>query len=700
MGRAVLYPPRPMLISVRWLSKYLHTDEVAVEALEEALTRAGFPIEGREDLPSGDTVLDVEVTSNRGDCLCHVGLAREAAAALGVGLLAPEAPFDPMQGPESGGETAADCCTIENTVPDECPRFTARIIKGVTVGPSPDWLRQSLEAIGVKSINNLVDLSNYVLFELGQPNHLFDLHALKDRRLVIRYGKKGENVVGLDDEEHELLPEDVVIADGERVVSIAGVIGGRSTAVTNETKDILLEAATWKPTSVRRTSRRLKIVTDAGRRYERVVDQRQIDGAAARLAALITEVAGGTVLPGVVVTPDALPAPTKVRLRAQRCRDILGIPVETTRMAQCLGSIDIEAHVDMQADALDCVIPSNRPDLAREVDLIEEVARTHGLDELPIHPKIEVEVKPTQQDRVAMRELAGALTGAGFYETVTFSFVTHEDAKAYIPTGLHTVAVDEERRRGAPALRPSVIPSLLRCRKANQDAGVERPGGLRFFETAAVYAEDEKGQSVEHRNVAMLADAHDAQAGVRALRAAIEAMVRTLGGIHAAIEVAPSKPHCPAFRDDAYAGVTVNGVHAGYMGVVTQRQLDEHDLQTGQAAAEINLDALLGLYPPSATVTPLPAFPAIERDLSIVVDEDAAWSEVASVIDEVDPALLTGVSFVGVYRGKQVGAGKKSVTLRLRFLDPSRTLRHEEVDPQVDAVVKALAERLKATLRA
>ncbi|MFG0273950.1 MAG: phenylalanine--tRNA ligase subunit beta [Phycisphaerales bacterium] len=689
-----------MLISVRWLSEYLDGGAPSVEALEDALTRAGFPVEGREDLPSGDTVLDVEVTSNRGDCLCHGGLAREAAAALGVGLKVPNAPFDPMTGPAGAGETAADACTIENTVPDECPRFTARIIRGVTVGPSPEWLRTRLEAIGVKSINNLVDLSNYLLFELGQPNHLFDLDALAGNRLTIRYAKQGEKVVGLDDKEHALRPEDVCIADGERVVSIAGVIGGRATAVSAKTTNILLEAATWTPSSVRRTSRRLKIVTDAGKRYERLVDQRQIDAAAARLAHLVTEVAGGAVLPGVVVTPDALPARATVRMRCQRCRDILGIPLESTRMAECLGALDIEARLDMGADALDCTIPANRPDLVREIDLIEEVARTNGLDELPILPTIAVEVKPTQQDRIALRELAGALTGAGFYETVTFSFVTHDEAAAYMPRGLKTVAVDEERRKGAPALRPSAIPSLLRCRKANQDAGVERPGGLRFFETAAVFAQDEKGKSVEHRNVALLADAPDAQEGVRAMRAAVEAAVRALGGLHATVTVEASPAHCPAFRDDAFARLSVNGVGAGYMGLVAQQQLDAHDVRTAQVACEVNLDALLGLYPPRATVTPLPAFPAIERDLSVVVDESVSWAQIAAVVETVDPALLTGVAFVGAYRGKQVGAGKKSLTLRLRFLDPTRTLRHEEVDPQVEQVVGALTSELQASLRA
>jgi phenylalanyl-tRNA synthetase beta chain len=689
-----------MLISVRWLSEYLDGGAPSVEALEDAFTRAGFPIESREELPSGDTVLDVEVTSNRGDCLCHVGLAREAAAALGVALKAPAAPFDPMTGPAGAGETASDACTIDNTVPHECPRFTARIMRGVTVGPSPDWLRTRLEAIGVKSINNLVDLSNYLLFELGQPNHLFDLDTLAGARLTIRHAKQGEKVVGLDDKEHELRPEDVCIADGERVVSIAGVIGGRPTAVSAKTTNILLEAATWTPASVRRTSRRLKITTDAGRRYERLVDQRQIDACAARLAHLITEVAGGVVLPGVVVTPDALPARATVRMRAQRCRDILGIPVKSTRMAECLGAIDIETRIDMAADALDCTIPANRPDLTREIDLIEEVARTNGLDELPILPTIAVEVKPTQQDRIALRELAGALTGAGFYETVTFSFVTHEEAAAYMPRGLKTVAVDEERRKGAPALRPSPIPSLLRCRKANQDAGVERPGGLRFFETAAVFAQDEAGKSVEHRNVALLADAPDAQEGVRAMRSAVEAAVRTLGGIHATLTVEVCPSHCPAFRDDAFVRLFVNGVGAGYMGLVAQAQLDAHDVRTPQVACEINLNALLALYPPRATVTPLPAFPAIERDLSVVVDESVSWAQVAGVVETVDPALLTGVAFVGAYRGKQVGAGKKSLTLRLRFLDPSRTLRHEEVDPQVEQVVSALAGELQAALRA
>ncbi len=688
-----------MLTSVSWLNKYLEPAGLSADEVAAALERAGFPVEGREDRPDGDVVLDVELTSNRGDCLSHVGLAREVAAATRRKVKLPTIPFDIESGP--GSSTRAESVTdVENTTPAVCPRFTARVIRGVKVGPSPKWLRDALEAIGQRSINNVVDASNYVLFELGQPTHTFDLNTLAGPRIVVRWAKDKEKFLALDGHEHTLRTDELVVADAERAVSLAGVIGGEDTSVTEKTTDVLLEAATWDPATIRRAARRLKISTDAGHRFERTVDPRTIDFAAARCAALILDMAGGELLDGVIDRGrDAAPR-TVIDLRPRRCDQILGIVVPPAEMVNHLEAIDIQTGMTDEGQTLRCTLPAHRPDLVREIDLIEEVVRIHGFDHIPIEEKMPVEVKPLQTEERAMRELGSVLTGMGFFETITFSFVRPDEADLFMPPGLRTLKVHEERRKGEPALRPSVIPSLLRCRKVNQDGGVRQAGGVRLFEAASVYAETDDGRTIENRNLALLMDAPEAQHAWRELRGVIEACAHAMGGAEATIEVEPAPPVFPACRANAHALVRLNGMHLGYIALLTDEALTKYDLSTPVAFAELNLPALLEQFPPKANVESLGAFPAIERDLSVVVDEGAAWASIEEAVQGAKPALLEGVQFVGVYRGKQVGAGKKSVTFRMRFRDPARTLRHEEVDPQIESVVNALSGKVGATLRA
>ncbi len=687
-----------MRISIVWLNRSLAGADRSATEVSAALEKAGFPIEDWVDLPNGDVVLDVEITSNRGDCLSHVGLAREVAAASGGELKLPEIPFDPAIGP--GSKTRAESViSVENQATEVCPRFTARVIRGVRVGPSPAWMVEALEAIGQRSINNIVDVSNYVLFELGQPTHTFDLNTLAGQKIVVRFAQDKEKLVALDGREHTLAARDLVVADAERAVSLAGVIGGEETAVTEKTTDVLLETATWDPVTIRTSARRLRITTDAGHRFERIVDPHTIDYAGARCAALILEVAGGELLEGAVDSGRPLKDKTSISFRPSRCERILGVNIPAPAIVEHLHALEVETDSAVDSDTIQCQTPWHRPDLLREIDLIEEVARINGLDQIPINEKMNVEVQSMQLDERAMQELASVLTGLGLFETVTFSFVKLSDAALFMPTGLEVMKVDEERRSGEPALRPSVIPSLLRCRKVNQDAGANISGGVRLYETASVFAQTEDGKTVENRNLALLIDAPDAQQGWCDLRGVIEACAHAMGSSTAKVTVEPAPPVFKACRPDAHARVFINGKPAGYMALLTDETLASFDLKAPVAVAEINLSALTEMYPPASSVEPLPAFPAIERDLSVLVEESVRWGDIENAVREITPPRLERVDFAGVYRGKQVGAGRKSVTLRLRFRDPQRTLRHEEVDPEIDRVVSVLKDKFAATLR-
>lgn len=700
-----------MHCSIRWLNRYLSPGDVTAEVAERVLTDAGFPIEEAIALESGDVMLDVEVTSNRGDCLAQLGLAREVAAGTGRTLVKPA-----WDEPARTGGPAGQALTLRNRTPEVCPLFTAQVVKGVRVGPSPAWLVELLDGVGQRSINNVVDVTNFLTFELGHPCHVFDLGKLAGASLVIRWAREGEKLRTLDGKDRVLRADELVVADAQRAQSLAGVIGGADSEVDDTTTEVVLEMATWDPVTIRRAARRLAIRTDAGFRFERVVDPREIEYAARRAAALLVEVAGGQLCEGILAEGRPLEPATTIELRTQRARDIIGIDIPDNEQADLLQRLEIIVEPGPATPphptphTLRCTIPPFRHDLTREIDLIEEIARTKGLDAVPVLDRMPIVARHPQESERAVRAIAGALGGLGFYETVTITFITEHAARPFLAPGLRLLAVDDDRRKQEPFLRPSVLPSLLACRRTNQNGQVEQPGGVRLWEISSVFAEEDKDgrHGIEHRKLAMLMDvpgvgrkrsAEDRQAAVRLMRGTIEAAVRALAGVETQAQVTPAKPRLAGFDPGAYAEVLVNGRSLGGFGMITEQTQQAYDLEVPVVAAELDLDALVGLFPPRARTHSLPAFPAIERDLSFVVDERVAWAQLIGLVDQAQPELLEHLAFVGAYRGKQTGAGKKSLTLRLRFRAPDRTLRHEEVDPQVETLVQMAKTALDAELR-
>jgi len=706
-----------MNTSVRWLNDYLAPAGVTPDQAEQALMSAGFPIESRETLADAnthpDTRMDVEITSNRGDCISHLGLAREVAAKLSAtgratALKLPA--FDlPATNPAS---PVASVLTLRNEAKDVCPLFTARVIRGVKVGPSPAWLAQRLEAAGQRSINNVVDVTNFIALELGNPCHVFDLAKLEGATLIVRRAYDNEPLLTLDAKKRVLKSDEIVVADARRAQSLAGVIGGGESEVAASTVDVVLEVATWDPVAVRRAARRLQIRTDASHRFERIVDARTLENASRRAAALIVQVAGGSLCDGVLVEGRELPPTRSVTLRASRCSAIIGAPLPPHDIAACLRAHEIV--VREQGDTLSCDIPPHRPDLTREIDLIEEVARTRGLDAISMLEKLPVAVKPPQPSQVAMREIGGVLTGMGFFEAVTFSFIRPEHATLFLCAGLARVDVDDDRRGEEPTLRPSLIPSLLQCRKKNADAQVHPDGGVRLYEVAAVFAQASDSHAhVERRTLAMLLDvpvtgknatSAERQLGLRQMRGSIESLLRQLAGPAARITISPAAAPSAGYDPIAVAEVFVHHDGAqprriGFFGLTSNAALAAFGLEVPTVAAELDIESLLAIFPPRAAIAALPSFPCIERDLSPIVADAVAWDTIRATIEATNTPRLEGVEFVGTYRGKQIGPGKKSLTLRLRFRDDARTLRHEEVDPEVGGITTLLKRDFAAEFR-
>lgn len=697
-----------MQISTRWLNQYLSPGDVTPDEADRILTEAGLPIESHTPLPDGDTVIDVEVTSNRGDCLGHVGVAREIAAARHAST--PRSLRMPEVDLPAGGRPIGGDLTLENHVPDRCPLFTARLIRGVKIGPSPEWLRHALESVGARSINNVVDVTNYITLELGNPCHVFDHRKLAGGKLVVRFAGEGEKVRTLYAGEHALRSTDLVVADAERPQSLAGVIGGHDSQVDQGTTDVVFEMATWDPVTIRNTGRRLNIRTDAAYRFERGIDPRTIDYAARRAVELICQVSGGELAQGVLSAGAPLPEDRVVELRTARVAQILGSVLPSDEIAALLGALSVRC-THAGEGVLRCVIPPHRAhDLTREIDLVEEVARARGLGAVPLKERLEVAVHAPQRGERLQDEAARTLASLGFHETVTFSFTTPQKAAVFLADGLEAVSVDDNRRKAEGTLRPSVLLGLLGCRRANADARTTLAGGIRLFETAATFAQRAGSRATaERRALAMLADVaftgkkasvDEVQHAARAVRGAIDAMVRACFGPDALAEVEPGPSPHRGFDARAHARVFVRSgagrSELGSFGVISDEARKAEGLDIPLVGAELWMDVLTSAPVPRTTVSALPQFPGIERDLSLIVPESVSWAAVSGLVESSRLERCVGSDLVGVYRGKQLGAGRKSVTVRVRFRDESRTLRHEEVDPQMGR----LAERAKAELGA
>lgn len=703
-----------MNISLKWLNAYLAPQggagPVTVELAESILMAQGLPAESRtvrQTCEGQDVAIDVEITSNRGDCLSHFGAAREVAACPtgAYSLVSPV--FDPA--PRTG-ERVESVLGLENHVPQQCPLFLARIVRGVRVQQSPAWLRARLEGAGQRPINNIVDITNFIALELGNPCHVFDLKKLAGPRIVVRFARDGEKLTTLDGKQRVLRSDELVVADADRAQGLAGVMGGLESEVTESTTDVVLEVATWDPVCVRRAARRHELRTTASHRYERIVDARTLEFAAERATALLCELGGGKACSGELREGAPPASPTTVRFRPARCTMLLGYTLPLETMVRHLRALEIDVGpLGRGGEELLCTIPPHRPDLSREVDLIEEVARLQGLDAVPVHDKVGVRVAPLQRDRLARREVSGILVGMGFFETVTFSFASPKDAGVFAPAGLEVIALDDARRGDEPALRPSVLTGLLATRRQNQHGGVSRAGGVRLFEVANTYAQKRGAGGVdtaESTSVAMLLDvpgkgrADDVREAVRAMRGAVEALVRGTHGAGAALTFEPSEPRCAAFDSGAYASIVIAGTTVGGMGLISKGVQTSYDLASAVVGCELSLKALTDGFPPKSVVVVPPAFPGIERDLSLVMDESVRWSTIEGLVKKHHAAPMDGVEFVGTFRdAEKIGKGKKSVTLRLSFRDPTRTLRHEEVDAPVQALLGNMRREVAFDIR-
>jgi phenylalanyl-tRNA synthetase beta chain len=669
-----------MKILVSWLNDYIETSLTA-EQIAETLSDLGLPCEGIEYL-GDDAVIDIEVTSNRGDCLGYIGVARDLSAATGKQLKLPAIELEELE------KDALEFASVEILEPDLCGRYTARIIEGVKVGPSPNWLKNRLEAIGLRSVNNVVDATNYAMMETGQPPHAFDYDKLAQGKIIVRKALAGERIVSIDGTQCDLESNMLIIADAQGPVAIAGVMGGLDTEVSDSTTTILLEDAYFDPVSVRTTSRKLALPSEAAFRFERTVDIETVDWASARTCQLITQVAGGRIAKGVVDVYPQKPSPKKVKLRLSRLNKLLGIEISAEESFAILTTLGFKPKINN--DLVICSVPSWRSDIYREVDLIEEVSRVHGYNKIPTQRKIEIEAVPPNPRQKAIQAIGAYLNSCGFYETVTVGFVERTAAELFAQTDdKEYLSITDETRQSANLLRQSLLGSLLGVLKSNHNVG---NSPCRIFEIADAFVPiSGKNKLPEERSKLALVSDGD----IRDLRGAIEGLVKNINK-NSNITFAPTELNWA----EVGAQIIMDGSTIGGAGIFSQIAKQRFALKdVTPCGAELDVEALLARSSGPVQVKPIPRFPAIQRDLSIVVVEQTRWADIKEAINQKAPDELEDIRFVGIYRGQGIAPGKKSVTLSLLFRDQDGTLTHDSVDHFQANIVKNLATAVGAELR-
>jgi phenylalanyl-tRNA synthetase beta chain len=668
-----------MKISLNWLEDYVKIDKPA-EQIAEILSDLGLPNEGIEHL-DGDTVIDLEITSNRGDCLSHIGVARELAAATGTDLKLPAVNIDESQ------KNAADLVGVEILSPNLCGRYIARVIEGVKVGPSPKWMVKRLEAVGLRSVNNVVDATNYAMMEAGQPPHAFDYDKIADHKIIVRNTKPGETLVSIDGTRCELTSDMLVIADPKGPVAIAGVMGGLNTEVGNSTTKILLEEAHFDPLSIRTTSRTLNLPSEAAYRFERIVDVENIDWASKRTAQLIVQTSGGRIAKGAV---DVFPKKTSkvgVKLRLERLKKLLGIDVSVADVLRILSALQFQPK--QKGDTVLCTVPSWRSDVYREADLIEEVARVYGYNKVPAEKKISIEVKPTDDKLKITNLIRTYLNGCGLFETITLGFVDNSTASLFgnLSRDSH-LSVSEKLRPGPNLLRQTLIASLLDVLKTNINVK-SRP--CRIYEIADTFLPTKQGSLPDEKT--KLAIVYDGS--FRELKGVIEGLIKSLNS-RVKIEFQPQN----LIWAYASASIIADNIELGSTGIISPKLMEKFDFPPAEiCAAELDLEKLFDLCSRQLKYQPVPRFPAVARDLSIIVDENIPWSKIEDSVYKKAPDQLEEVRFVEVYRGKNIPQDKKSIMLSLLFRDDDGTLTHDTVDRFQADIVDQLSRAVGAQLR-
>jgi phenylalanyl-tRNA synthetase beta chain len=692
----------------------------------------------------GDVVFDLEITPNRSDWNSVIGIAREIAAVTGNKLKLPDVNLVGMRStasqtsPRKDGDavervpTASDLVSVRLDDPDLCPRYTARVVRGVKIGPSPDWLRTTLEKVGIRSINNVVDVTNYVMLEIGQPLHAFDYHLISRSRvcenadgsknppshdggykptIVVRRAKAGEEFITLDGQKHKLGTENLLIADEEKGIALAGVMGGQNSEIKDNTVDVLIESAYFSPTNVRRTSKTLGLRTDASYRFERGADIDINGWAGARCAQLILATAGGQLAEGVV---DAYPKPVepkRITLRHHKVNELLGIELRPEEIEFYLGQLGLKTvgrkvrpvGANTAPEPVTFQIPTFRVDLKRDVDLIEEVARLHGVDKIPsTPPRGAIGTNAFDVTHDVLAEARRILIGLGLNEAQGQTLIANAECR--MPNA-ELVVLANPLSSDMDVLRPSLLPGLIHSLRHN----ISRKNyDVALFEVGRVFIVRQAGSPsyAEERRVAIAltgqralpswsGSERDAKFDACDLKGVLEEFFEQFG--LRGMTFARQAESTALFLESAT--IQLGKQTLGEFGQLLPTLAKKYDLRDAVLLAELNLDLLLARRNPAKSFKPLPAFPAIRRDVAMIVAEATTHDAVLQVVKQTKPANLEAVELFDVFRGKNVPEGQKSLAYAFTYRATDKTLTDAEVNAAHAKIVEAFKTQLQAAVR-
>ncbi len=674
-----------MLVSWEWLSDYV---DIGISH-EEMATRWALTGLNHEStvIVDGVPVIDLEITSNRGDCLGHIGIAREASVLLQSELRFPSPEL------KTSDEPISKWLVIENQFEESCPRYIGRLIRGVKIGPSPLWMQKRLMAVGVKPINNVVDATNYVMFECGQPLHAFDFANIRGGRIIVRPAIDKEKFLAIDHRTYELDPQMVVIADAERAVALGGVMGGAESEVSDSTVDILLESAEFVPLSIRRTARKLKLHSPGSYRFERRIDQANLDWASRRCCELILDTAGGRLMSGSVDTGERLPERPPILLRESKIANVLGIEVPWERSLAILVHLGCQVTGNCNDADARVVAPSYRSDLTREIDLIEEIARIFGYEQIPEDAAVPLVSSTKRPKDILMETVRRVVCASGFDETMTPSLIGKSSMSSISPwTTEDPMTTMIPLLEGANQLRRSLIPSLISARLYNQS---QSNRDARLFETANVYLPRTSGLPGQQFNLGVIGSTD-----IRNVAGTFEEILHRACG--------PDFVQCKVTKClltwnflAPHSGIAwmVGGEMIAWIGQLNRSLVDATKLDCAAAVGEMNLDMLLEHALLVPQLQPIILFPTVERDLNLILDEATQWQSISTVIQKAAGPLCIHVLFREIYRDtKKDGDGKKRVLLSMHLRSSTETLTSEQADTVMQNVLSACKSEFQATI--
>ena len=632
-----------------------------------------------------DTIVDFEITNNRPDCYSIIGLAREAAAAFDM----PMRHHEPVV---NGSEVGSIYEHLDVEVPAEqlCNRYTARMVTNVKIAPSPKWLRQRLRANGVRPINNIVDITNYVMLEYGQPMHAFDYRYVGDSKIIVREAEAGETLTTLDGNLRVLKPGMLVIADENKPIGLAGIMGGENSEIKEDTVTVVFESANFNGTSIRQTALALGMRTDASGKFEKNIDPMMTMPAVQRACELVELLQCGDVMDGIIDIINYVPQPHTVTLEPEKINRLLGTDISMETMVSYLKRLEIPVEGDQ------ILVPSFRPDLNHMADIAEEVARTFGYNEIPI-----TDLKTSTQGGYTANMELEAKTGRqcramGYNEIITYSFVSPTSLdQVRVPTDSplrNTLKIQNPLGEDTSVMRTMVLPSMLEILGRNY---AYHNKSVRMYEIGKVYLPVE-GEALPEEPKMLILGTYGANENFFTLKGELEAIFASLRTKKASYTAVKNNP---SFHPGRCAEVSIDGVVLGYIGQIHPLVAANYGMDCEVYCAEISFSKLAEMLLPDATYIPLPKYPAVTRDLSVVCDEALTVAQAENTIANAAGKLLRNVKLFDIYRGANLGEGKKSLAFSLELRADDHTLTDADTEPVITKVLAALSEECGATLR-